>query len=48
MDWLSNSPLIVTVYSPGRMPVVSMLTETSPLPSGPTTAGDAATGARVR
>src|ERR1700722_11034478 len=39
MDWLSSSPSIVTVYVPACMPVVSMLTETAPLPSGPETTG---------
>src|SRR5579862_8520742 len=44
MDWLSNRPLIVTVYRPGRRPVVSTLTVTLPSPSGPSTAGVAAIG----
>lgn len=39
MVWVSSKPLIVTVYAPARMPVVSMLTVTFPLPSGPVTTG---------
>src|ERR1700735_2814001 len=39
MVWVSTRPVIVTVYTPTAIPVVSMLTLTVPLPSGPVTTG---------
>jgi hypothetical protein len=39
MVWVSTRPVIVTVYAPAAIPVVSMLTLTVPLPSGPVTTG---------
>src|SRR5215469_15963477 len=42
MDCVSTSPVIVTVYVPTGIPVVSMDTVTTPLPSGPVTTGGTA------